>query len=98
MDNKSIMSKYLNKYKPKKPKALISKFMSKKQQTTTNTGTGFYETLIIKNQPKIKEPISNKDNEVCKKVANVNSLMKKKYMIPSQFPNITQGNETKNKN
>lgn len=96
MENKSTMSKLLNKYKPKTPGALISKFISKKQKVSSETG--FYETLVINKKPLDKQQDkSNKDNEICKKIGNVNVLTKTKYMIPSQFPNITRSRETKDK-
>lgn len=51
--------------------------------------TGFYETLIIKKKDIPKKQISSK---VCDKIGNVKKLINKKYMIPSQFPNITKVN------
>lgn len=92
MDNTKTMRKLLNKYTSKASGNLISKFVTKDK---ISKETGFYETLVIKKKPINKEQPPNKTNEVCKKVGNVNSLMKKKYMIPSQFPNITQPHELK---
>jgi hypothetical protein len=94
MDKKSKISTFLNTYKPKNPGSLIAKFKQKTRSSSGSTNTGFYETLVINKPPDNKQQ-SNKDNEVCKKITNVNSLIKRKYMIPSQFPNITQQhNET----
>lgn len=47
---------------------------------------GFYDTLIIKKEkPEIKKSL-----QICNKIGNVKKLINKKYMIPSQFPNITK--------
>lgn len=89
MDKKSTISTFLNKYKPKKPGSLIAKFKQKTTSSSGSTNTGFYETLVI-NKPIDTKQKSNKDNELCKKIPNVKSLIKRKYMIPSQFPNITE--------
>jgi hypothetical protein len=51
-------------------------------------GTGFYETLKIKPQTRKRKVFQNPD--VCKKIGNVKKLIGKKYMVPSQFPNITK--------
>lgn len=50
--------------------------------------TGFYQTLIIKKEA----PETKKNSKVCDKIGNVKKLINKKYMIPSQFPNITKIN------
>ena len=79
-----------------KRKAIMSKFLKKgkttpPQKSATNIldNQGFYETLVAKKQTNIQKPI-RKDAEICKKMGNVKELTKKKYMIPSEFPNITQ--------
>jgi hypothetical protein len=50
--------------------------------------TGFYQTLIVKKQREEKKIPS----KICDKIGNVKKLINKKYMIPSQFPNITKMN------
>jgi Uma2 family endonuclease len=49
---------------------------------------GFYENLIVKP----KENKQEKAVYVCDKIGNVKKIINKKYMIPSQFPNITKMN------
>jgi hypothetical protein len=77
-----------------KRNAIMSKFLKKgkPQKSATSSGddkNGFYETLVVKKQKNVQQPIK-KDPEICKKIGNIRDLAKKKYMIPSQFPNITQ--------
>lgn len=80
---KAIMSKFLNRNKkPIKPPAPIN---------NTNTNTGFYETLKFKQNLNIEQ--TKRNTEICKKIGNINDLIKKRYMIPSQFPNITQAHQ-----
>ncbi len=82
LNRKLIMSKFFNKNKntkPVKPPKPISK------------DTGFYETLVIKK--KQPQP-TKKDAEICKKMGFIDDLSKKRYMIPSQFPNITQAHSS----
>jgi len=71
---------------------IVSKKVNTMQQKYSNipVGTGFYETLKIKPQTKKKKISENPD--ICKKIGNIKKLINKKYMIPSQFPNITKIN------
>lgn len=67
----------------------MDKVQRKNKKTTTSRQNGFFETLIVKSKPKTVETVKQ-SAEICNKMNNTSDLMKKKYMIPSQFPNITQ--------
>lgn len=85
---RTIMSKFLNKAKASKtPKPPAQTPQS--SITSIADKQGFYETLVVKKQTNAQQPIK-KDADICKKMGNIRDLTKKKYMIPSQFPNITQ--------
>lgn len=74
-------------------KVVMSNFLTNKnKKTKTNAKeTGFYETLVGKTKTKTKpSPSPKQDGEFCNKIENISDLLDKKYMIPSQFPNITQ--------
>lgn len=78
-------------------RAIMSKFLKKDKLANnskpTDEKSGFYETLIMKKKDDPKQP-TKYNSQTCKKMGIINNLMKKKYMIPSQFPNITQVHST----
>lgn len=98
---RAIMSKFLKKGTASKPQPQSQSQAQPQSQSQTQPqpqpqtqnrrpvvdNQGFYETL--KTKPTVEQP-TIKNGEICNKMGNISELTKKKYMIPSQFPNITQ--------
>lgn len=87
LQRKLVMSKFFNKGKV--AKSSTPSVSPKAINPIKDENNGFYETLVMKKKSNIQQSIK-KDAEICKKMGTINGLIKKKYMIPSQFPNITQ--------